>query len=158
MIPAEEPIANTAKRQYPTRKLGWKPSERSCRNGDIGIHSPQGGKSGGCARIPRRSCPLPPCLLAPVGLRAGPSRSTKGRAGFFDREGELGPTIRCQRNRSPSHPRRERAALNPRRLANVSGGEAVVIGAGGVSLFNVATGDVEQLFDSGTATPPSSRK
>lgn len=46
-----------------------------------------------------------------------------------------------------SHARRDRAARNPRRLAYLSGGDAVVVGVGGVSLVDSATGAVTRGFD-----------
>jgi len=46
-----------------------------------------------------------------------------------------------------SHARRDRAALNPRRLAYLPGGDAVVVGVGGVSLVDSATGAVTRAFD-----------
>ena len=46
-----------------------------------------------------------------------------------------------------SHARRDRAALNPRRLAYLPGGDAVVVGVGGVSLVDSATGAMTRAFD-----------
>lgn len=51
-----------------------------------------------------------------------------------------------------SHPRRDARALNPRRLAYLPGGDAVVIGVAGVSLVDVNTGEVTGRFDAAGST------
>ena len=54
-----------------------------------------------------------------------------------------------------SHARREAAALNPRRLAYLPGGGSLVVGVGGVSLVDTATGRVERRFDRGADGLPT---